>query len=154
MIKISTKSRYGIRALIDMGILLGEGKKTVVLKLIAERQGISKKYLDTIFNSLKVGGIVKSTRGISGGYQFAKDPSQITVLDIISILEGEPALVECTTNPDICQRAKYCSANRLWNELTEHIKKELKRKTLKELIEDAKKVEEHYRKETLSTNNK
>lgn len=92
--KLSTKSRYGLRALFD--IAYNSGTLPAQIQDISRRQQISPRYLEQIFQSLKRHGILKSKRGPQGGYFLAKAPDQITVRDILLATEGEMALVECT----------------------------------------------------------
>ena len=89
--KISTKSRYGLRLLIDLGLHKDEGY--IPLKTIATRQQISDKYLEQIISALSKASIVKSTRGAQGGYMLAKDAKDISVGDILRTLEGSFTLV-------------------------------------------------------------
>ncbi|MBC8227953.1 Rrf2 family transcriptional regulator, partial [bacterium] len=83
--KLSTKGRYGVRLMIDLAIHYGEGN---VLKDIAERQEISEKYLWNLTVPLRIAGLINSTRGPRGGYTLAKHPSEITLKDVVHVLEG------------------------------------------------------------------
>src|SRR5512138_2043356 len=91
--RLSTKSRYGLRALFD--IAYNSGNLPAQIQDISRRQQISPRYLEQIFQSLKRGGILKSKRGPQGGYMLAKAPDQITVADILRATEGDLVLVEC-----------------------------------------------------------
>lgn len=90
--KISTKGRYGLRALVDLAI--HSTKEHVDLKNIAERQGISKAYLEQMFSSMRKAGIVKSIKGPQGGYLIGNNPSEISVGDVLRVLEGDMNVIE------------------------------------------------------------
>ena len=100
--KISTKGRYGLRTLMDISV--HQVKGPVNLSDIADRQGISAKYLWQIVNLLKTAGFVRGTRGPKGGYILIRDPADITMLDVIQVLEGPISLVECVDDPEFCER--------------------------------------------------
>ncbi|MCM8803438.1 MAG: Rrf2 family transcriptional regulator, partial [Candidatus Omnitrophica bacterium] len=91
--KFTTKTRYGIRGLIELG--LNYKGRPVLVKEIAKRQNISERYLEHIMLALKKGGILRSIKGGKGGYMFLKDPSEIKISQIIEILEGPLSPVEC-----------------------------------------------------------
>src|SRR5450759_3933895 len=91
--KLSTKSRYGLRALFD--IAYNSGNLPAQIQDISRRQEISPRYLEQIFQGLKRSGILKSKRGPQGGYCLTRSPAEITVKDIITATEGGVALVEC-----------------------------------------------------------
>src|SRR5512138_128026 len=92
--RLSTKSRYGLRAMFD--IAYNCGNTPTQIQDISRRQHISQRYLEQIFQSLKKGGILKSKRGPQGGYMLAKNPEEITVSEIIQATEGDLLLVECS----------------------------------------------------------
>src|SRR5512136_2347991 len=91
--KLSTKSRYGLRALFD--IAYNSGNLPVQIQDISRRQEISPRYLEQIFQSLKKAGILKSKRGPQGGYYLSRKPEHITVRDILIAAEGDILLVDC-----------------------------------------------------------
>ena len=133
MIRISTKGRYGTRAMLDLALNYGNG--LTLLKDIAERQEISIGYLEQIIPSLKTAGLVNSSRGAHGGYALAKVPVDITIKEIISALEGPLALVECIKDPDKCEKTDFCVTRDLWDELSEKIDDFLISVTLQDLVE-------------------
>ncbi len=135
MLKISTKGRYGLRALVELAHRSG-GDGPVLLDDLAQAQSIPKKYLYAVFGALKNAGIVVSTRGAGGGYYLAKKPEDITVLEVIEVLEGPLDIVECTQHPDICDMAKRCPTTELWLGLSGHIKDFLGKKHLSQLVDD------------------
>lgn len=115
MIRISTKIRYGTRAMLDLGLNYERG--LILLKDIAKRQEISVGYLEQIIPSLKTAGLVNSSRGAHGGYALAKEPANITLKEIISALEGSLSLVECINDPNLCTRADLCITREVWDDL-------------------------------------
>lgn len=129
--KLSTRSRYGTRAMLDLALNAEGGP--VRLKDLAQRQGVSVKYLEQIIPALKNGGFVRSVRGINGGYMLAKDASQITLLEIISALEGPLAPVDCVDAPKLCPRSKACATHEVWKDVRAAIDGVLEAKTLAEL---------------------
>lgn len=135
--KLSTKGRYGARAMVD--IALHEGEGPILLKDIAKRQNISEKYLEHIITSLKVAGLVKSIRGARGGYVLGKDPVQIKLSQIIKALEGSIAPVECVDDPDSCSRAKNCVTRDVWVQMKKAMDDVLESINLKDLVEKQKK---------------
>ena len=130
--KISTKGRYGLRTLMDIAVHQANGP--VNLNDIAERQGISAKYLWQIVNLLKTAGFVRGTRGPKGGYVLVRPPSEITLLDVIQILEGPVTLVECVDDPDLCSRVGDCVAHSVWTEVSLAIRDALRTVTLSEIL--------------------
>ena len=139
--KLSTKGRYGTRAMVDLAFHYGQGP--ILLKDIAKRQQISEKYLEHIITSLKVAGLVKSIRGSHGGYILAKSPAQIKLSQVIKVLEGSIAPVECVDDPKVCSRAKLCVTRDIWKKIKRAIDEILESITLKDLVEREKKEEEN-----------
>jgi Rrf2 family transcriptional regulator, iron-sulfur cluster assembly transcription factor len=137
--RLSTKSRYGVRALFDMAYT--SGTLPVQIKDISRRQKISPRYLEQIFQCLKKAGILKSERGRHGGYSLAKNPEQITIGEIIEAAEGDTLLVDCLDekkgkrNP--CKLDGYCVTQTVWMEAAETLKDYLAQTTLKMLCERA-----------------
>lgn len=128
--KISTKGRYGLRALVDL--VLHQDGKPILLKDIAKRQKISRRYLERLFSHLKVAGILGSVRGASGGYLLMGDPEKITIYDILVALEGSMTPVDCAKNKKLCVKSGSCMAQVIWTDLTEKITSVLKERTLAE----------------------
>jgi len=139
--KLSTKGRYGARAMVDIALYYDQGP--VLLKDIAKRQDISEKYLEHIITSLKVAGLVKSIRGAHGGYILAKSPVQIKLSQIIKALEGSTAPVECVDDPKFCPRAELCVTRDVWREIKRGIDEILESISLKDLAEQQKKKEQN-----------
>jgi Rrf2 family cysteine metabolism transcriptional repressor len=131
--KISTKGRYGLRALVDLSIY-GKTGAPVLLSDIAKRQGISEKYLEQIANRLHKSGLVKTVRGRKGGYLLNKRESEIRLTDIFEILEGPICLVDCVAKPGLCKKSSLCSARDIWSMLSDTIIETLSRYTLADLV--------------------
>jgi Rrf2 family transcriptional regulator, cysteine metabolism repressor len=134
--KISTKGRYGVRLMVDIAINMQKGP--VSLKSIAKRQNISEKYLWHLINPLKNAGLINVVRGSFGGYTLAKKTKDITLNDILNILEGNMCLVECTENSKFCNKARMCIMRDLWYEIKEKFSAILKSYTLEKIIERQK----------------
>jgi Rrf2 family protein len=107
---------------------------------IAERQGISVKYLEQLVIPLKKAGYVKSMRGPKGGYVLARSPKRITVGEVVAVLEGGVSLTDCIEDPDICEKSNSCLTRGLWEDATKAVYDTLNSVTLSEMIETAKKV--------------
>ena len=117
-----------------MDIAVHQAKGPVNLNDIAERQGISAKYLWQIMNLLKTAGLVRGTRGPKGGYILLRDPATINLLDVIQILEGPVTLVECVDDPAFCSRVENCVAHTVWDEVSQAIRSALQKITLAEIL--------------------
>jgi len=131
--KLSTRGRYGTRVLLDLA--LHQGEKPVILKEIAAREQISVGYLEHLITPLIAGGIVRTTRGARGGVSLAKPPEEIRLSEIMQLLEGPIALVECVNSPGICSRSKLCVTRDIWSELKQAIDEILESTTLQDLVE-------------------
>lgn len=140
--KLSTKGRYGLRALLDMAIYQNGGP--VTLNEIAERQGISEGYLEQLMMPLKRAGVVRSVRGAQGGYLLSKEPKDITVGEIIRVLEGPIAPVACVNEdfPEACERSGSCVTRIVWEKVRDSISEVLDSYTLQGLVEESKKHDE------------
>lgn len=135
--KLSTRGRYGLKAIIDLAANSKEGN--VVLKNIAERQGISENYLEQLFAVLKKAKIIKSVRGSQGGYYLAHDPENITVGDILRALEGSLAPTDCVSgNCDTrhCGNQELCVSRSVWEKIRDGINNVVDNIPLKELVDD------------------
>jgi Rrf2 family protein len=130
--KLSTRSRYGVRMMADLAD--NYGKNPLFLKDIAKREDISEKYLSIIVIPLRSSGLIQSTRGAHGGYTLARRPEEITVQDIFDALEGKICLVDCVKNPQDCSRAGICPTREIWSALGEKIRETLNSVTLADLV--------------------
>lgn len=121
--KLTSKGRFAVTSLVDMAINT-RGNKPISLSEISQRQNISSAFLEQIFSALKKNGIVKSIRGPSGGYVFAKDPSFIMIYDVINAIDEELKITRCNGKGSSCfstKRKTKCCTHNLWNNLTNHI---------------------------------
>jgi Rrf2 family transcriptional regulator, cysteine metabolism repressor len=135
--KISTKTRYGTRALVDLAINQ-KGHSPVPIKSIAERQGISNTYLEHIVAPLISGGIVTSIRGSRGGVVLARPAQDISLKEVMELLEGPSNLVECLVGSKTCPRSSLCATQDLWNDIGQAIEGVLKSTSLRDLAEKQK----------------
>ena len=130
--RISTKTRYGTRFMLELARRYGEG--FVQLRDIAQGQQISLKYLEQIVIPLKKAQYITAIRGARGGYRLARPPHEITMGEIVGLLENGRALIECVADPDICDRSQDCLTHELWKETTDVIFEKLDGLTLTDLL--------------------
>ena len=138
--KLSTKGRYGLKAMIDLAVHNNEG--VVALKSIAERQGLSENYLEQLFAALKKAKLVKSVRGSQGGYSLGNQPENITVGDILRTLEGNTYPTECVSynfENVGCDNFDKCVTRGVWEKIREGINNVIDNITLRDLVEDYQK---------------
>jgi Rrf2 family cysteine metabolism transcriptional repressor len=131
--KLSTKGRYGTRALTD--IALHREEEPVSLKDIARRQQISLPYLEHLIAPLVEGGIIRSTRGVGGGVALAKSPGKIRLSEVVGLLEGSIAPVKCVNDPTACSRSSSCVTRDIWSEVNAAMDGVLESTTLQDLVE-------------------
>ena len=140
---VSTKGRYALRTMVDLAIH-GDGEP-VKIKDIANRQGISGKYLEQIISILSRAGYVRSIRGNPGGYYLAKPAAEYTVGMILRITEGSLAPVDCLSGGENhCTRQMDCVTLRLWRELDEAISGVVDRYTLEDLVQWRRNMKDNY----------
>jgi len=130
--KLSTRTRYGLRAMVELASQHTD--RPVMVRKIAERQAISKKYLDIIFTTLKLAGLVRAIRGAAGGFLLTRSPEDIRISEIVEALEGTLSPVECCSSPQVCDRSEICAARDLWVELETAIRNTLESLTLADLV--------------------
>jgi len=133
--RITTKSRYGTRLIIDLALNSQNGP--VKLNDISKRQGISLKYLEKLIKKLKETGFVKSIRGPKGGYMLAKPVKSISVGDIVKTLEGSVSITDCSDKENscgVCNRAGECITQWIWLETSEAMFKKLDSFKLDKLV--------------------
>ena len=130
--RVSTKGRYGLRAMIELGINFGSGP--VTMNVIADRQEISLKYLHALLASLRSAGLIRSVRGSKGGYTLTRMPDNIYVDEILEALEGAMHPVECVLAPDVCRRSGSCAARNVWTGLHKTMVNYLRGISLDELV--------------------
>ncbi|MGI6114328.1 MAG: RrF2 family transcriptional regulator [Mahellales bacterium] len=138
--RLSTKGRYGVKAMFDLAINYGKGP--IALKNIAERQQISEPYLEQLIASLRRAGLVKSIRGAQGGYMLANPPDNITVGEVIRTLEGPLAPTECVIEDETteCSRAEYCVTRLIWEKIRDSINDVIDTITLQDMVNDYNKI--------------
>lgn len=136
---ISTKGRYGTKALFELAQHNGSGP--MALREIAERQGLSEHYLEQLVAPLRKAGLVNSVRGAQGGYMLAREPGEITVGDILRILEGPVSPTECALetfdlNGKCCQNPQTCPDRDVWIKVRKSIEEVVDNITLADLVEE------------------
>jgi Rrf2 family transcriptional regulator, iron-sulfur cluster assembly transcription factor len=134
--KLSTKSRYGTRLMLDMAQHYNEGP--IHLANVAKRQGISVKYLEQIIIPLKKANYIQSVRGPKGGHTLAKPPEEITVGEIVAVLEESTSFAECSDNDGFCERSSTCLTRHLWKEAAQAMFDRLHAITLADVMNGAK----------------
>lgn len=137
--KLSTKGRYGLRALIDLAQYSENGP--VSITNISSRQDISERYLEQLMAKLKKAGLVESIRGAAGGYILAKPMEAISVGDILRALEGSLEPVECAglESEDGCSASDICVTKYVWKRINESINQAVDEMKLEQLVEESKK---------------
>lgn len=138
--KLSTKGRYGLRALIDLAEY--SEVEPVSISSIAERQNLSERYLEQLMSLLKKAGLVKSIRGAGGGYVLARDMRDISVGDVLRALEGSLEPVECTgfSQEEECAASGGCVTKYVWKRINESINKTVDEIKLDTLVEESKQL--------------
>lgn len=134
--KLGTKVRYGTRAMLELA--LRPPGETTSLKEIAERQGVSQKYLEHLFASLQAAGLVRSSRGPRGGYVLSRPPDEIAVREIFEVLEGSEGFAPCSGAPEICERYDVCATHDVWQRMHDAAMRVLDQTTLADLSREAR----------------
>ena len=130
--RVSTKGRYGVRALLD--VALNNETGPVLLKDIARRQDVSAQYLEHLLSPLIKAGILRSQRGSRGGISLGRTPDEINLSQVVETLEGSVAPVECVDNPEVCSRSSSCVTRDVWVEMKAATVGVLRSTTLKDLM--------------------
>ncbi|WP_457552342.1 RrF2 family transcriptional regulator [Desulfobacula sp.] len=130
--KLSTKSRYGTRILIELALHVNQGALQV--STISSNQKISVKYLEQLLRTLKKAGIVNSVRGPRGGHLLIKDPEEIYLGQIVRLFEMQTDLVECVSSPEKCELAADCLVRNAWQDATSVLYKKLDSVSIADLI--------------------
>ena len=133
--KLSTRTRYGVRAILELAENAGKGP--MQLKAIARRQDISAKYLEQLMAVLKSAGLVRSVRGAKGGYILTRPANDIRLSEVFHCLEGTVTTAECVEDENYCQRAAGCAAKLIWTQIHEAIEEVLAANTLQDLMDKA-----------------
>lgn len=133
IMKLSTKSRYAVRLMVNLTFAYQKGP--VQLNEIAKREEVSEKYLSQIVILLRGAGLIQSVRGAKGGYLLSKTPSQITVKDIVEVMEGGLNIVDCLSDDKYCKRSQTCITKNVWDKVTSSISKTLEEISLENLAD-------------------
>ena len=140
--KLSTKGRYGLRAVLDLAV--NTDNEAVALSQIAERQEISVNYLEQLIAKLRKSGIVNSIRGAQGGYVLAKPAEEISIGDILRSLEGDLSPVDCSELSDSdteCSHSDLCVTKYVWKRISDSINGAVDGIMLSELVEESRKIQ-------------
>jgi Rrf2 family protein len=137
--KVSTRARYGTRAMLDVALHCGEGP--VHLKDIARRQQLSRKYLEHLTSRLQAAGLLRSIRGTRARTNLGRPPSEIRLSEIFQILEGPIALLECVDSPERCPRSSTCATRDVWTQMGQLMRAFLESKTLEDLCRQQREKE-------------
>lgn len=131
--KVSTRTRYGLRCLIYLGARYNSGY--IQLKDIADEQQISIKYLEQIMRILKPSGFINASRGMKGGYELALPPAEIDLKKVFETLEGPMVLLDCVDDKSRCGLNETCPTFDFWNEMAVYIQEFLAKYTLDKLVD-------------------
>jgi Rrf2 family protein len=140
--KLSTKGRYGLRAVLDLA--LHNEEEAVALSQIAERQGISMSYLEQLISKLRKAGIVNGIRGAQGGYVLAVPAEELSVGDILRTLEGDLYPVDCSeinSGDDTCSKSYTCVTKYVWKRISDSINDVVDGIMLSDLVKKSKKAQ-------------
>lgn len=140
--KLSTKGRYGLRALIDLAVYCTE--EAVSIQSIAKRQNISDRYLEQLMGKLRRAGLVVSVRGAGGGYRLARPASEISVGEVLRALEGNLDAVTCPGNGEEqgCEEADMCVTRYVWKRINDSITQAVDTIMIEQLVEESRRIRE------------
>ncbi len=131
--KLSTKGRYGVKAMVDLAV--NYGGTPVSIKTISKRQNISEYYLEQLFSPLRKAKLIKSIRGAQGGYVLNKEPKDIKVSDIMYVLEGPIEVADCIDGSS-CNNIDCCATRILWKKIKDSIDSVMESITLQDIVND------------------
>ena len=131
--KLSTRSRYGARILVDLARHTDQGP--VQIGEISKRQDISVKYLEQLIRPLKQASMVTSVRGPKGGHLLAKKPEEISLGQIVRLFEGQSELVECISKPELCKMSNDCQVRLAWKDATRVLYEKLDSTSIADLLD-------------------
>ena len=132
--KLSTRGRYGIHAMYDLAVHYGDGPQSI--KSIAERQTIPEAYLEQLIALLRREGLVISNRGAQGGYRLSREPGNITVGEVLRVLEGNLNLVDCLLEEDSCGKSCACPSRIVWMKIRDGLNAIVDGITLQDMIDE------------------
>jgi Rrf2 family protein len=138
--RLSTRTRYGTRAMVELALAYPDS--AVPVKDVARKQNLSPKYLEQIMSALKAADLVRSVRGMHGGYSLSREPDDITLGDVFHVLEGSTAPVDCVDHPESCPIEDVCPTRETWVEMKEAVDKILAKTTIRTLAERKKKKQD------------
>lgn len=138
--KLSTKGRYGLRALIDLALY--SENEAVSIQSIARRQNISDSYLEQLMRKLRSAGLIVSVRGAQGGYKLARPANEISVGDVLRALEGSLEAVTCGGEDNSCQGADLCVTKFVWERINSSIRDTVDSIKLSQLVEESRLMRE------------
>ena len=131
--RLTTKSEYAVRSILHL--TFGKDVKAVQIREISDNEGISKAYIEQLFNKMRKYGLIKSQRGPSGGYVLAKAPEKITIGDIVRSVEGPISLTHCTDKEHVaCKRAGKCKSYPMWKKINRKVEEVLDSTSLGDLL--------------------
>lgn len=137
--RLSTRGRYGLKAMYQLAMHYGEGP--IPLKQIADKENLSENYLEQLVSQLRREGLLNSVRGAQGGYMLAMPPKDITVGNILRILEGNLAPADCIIEDDYeCANEDNCVTKLVWIKIKDSIDQVVDSITLQDMIEESKKI--------------
>lgn len=134
--KITAKSRYALRVLLDIAVHDGGGPRTI--KEIAASQGISEKFISRIAVTMRRAGLLATERGANGGLRLARFPESVTLLDIVQAMDGPLALLNCLARPGVCPRQGRCPAENAWGKVSQSLAEAMRGITLADVAEDSR----------------
>ena len=130
--RISTKTRYAMRFMAELASHWEQGRTS--LKDIAERQGISKKYLEQCVAPLAAADLILVTRGPGGGYELSRPPEEITAADVVAATEGDLFLLDCLEGEDACGKSCDCPSRKVWKRLRDGLNEIVDGITLEDML--------------------
>lgn len=135
--KLSTKGRYGVKAMVELAINYGGAPLSI--KTISKRQNISEYYLEQLFSPLRKAKLITSIRGAQGGYVLSREPKDITVAEIMYVLEGPIEIAECIDGVS-CDNLDCCATRLLWAKIKNSIDDVMKSVTLQDIVNDYERI--------------
>ncbi|MEO5360258.1 MAG: RrF2 family transcriptional regulator [Nitrospirota bacterium] len=133
MLRLSTRCQYGVRAMYE--IARGYPETPVTIKVISEKQDVSVAFLEQILGKLRKAGLIRSVKGPGGGYMLKAAPEEISIEEILMVLEGPISITACVTQDSGCLKADHCVIQHLWKALGRQIEDFLTTITLRDLLE-------------------
>ncbi len=130
--KLSTKGRYAVRAMLELAVEYGNGP--IMLREIARRQEISVRYLERMMAAMVAAGLVRSIRGQHGGFSLARRPTEITLSQVVRTVEGAITPVACVDDPELCHRSEVCVTREIWCDLKRAMEETLDSYTIADMV--------------------